>query len=216
MGKVPKTPHKVYTPGSAPNRKDEKKKGGRPKKQVMRKGTVRKGNYRSKYNEEALKKALLEVKAKRLSIRAASEKYGIPRTTIGDHIHSRVTKKVGRPTELEEEEERVLADRLLCLAKWGFPLDSKDTRMLIKNYLDAQDRKSRFVDNMPGQDWLDGFLARHEELVMRRASLIKRSRAHVTREDITSFFEHYSKVAEGIPPQNIWNYDETNLSDNPG
>ncbi len=30
------------------------------------------------------------------------------------------------------------------------------------------------------------------------------------------FFARYKKTAAGIPPENIWNYDETNLRDNPG
>lgn len=44
---------------------------------------------------------------------------------------------------------------------------------------------------------------------------IKRSRAAVSRADINSFFDNFSKTVEGVPPSNVINYDETNLSDDP-
>ena len=211
MGK-PK-PRKVFTPGTQP---DQPRKAGRPSKRKDKLGTSRKDNYKTKYSDGDLEMACADVKSKKLSIRAASIKYKVPRTTIGDHIMERVGAKLGRPTELTEEEEATIADRLVLMATWGFPMDSKDTRYLIKVYLDTEDRHTRFEDNMPGPDWLEGFMSRHPHLTMRRANLIKRSRGAVSREIVLNFFQHYSKVVEDIPPENIWNYDETNLRNNPG
>jgi len=74
----------------------------------------------------------------------------------------------------------------------------------------------RFPENRPGRDFMTGFLKRHPTLSVRKASMIKRSRAAVRREDVESFFENYKKVAEGVPPENVINYDETNLQENPG
>lgn len=51
---------------------------------------------------------------------------------------------------------------------------------------------------------------------MRKASLIKRSRAALRQEDVESFFVNWTRVAANVPPENIINYDETNLQDNPG
>lgn len=48
----------------------------------------------------------------------------------------------------------------MLAGKWGFPMDAKETRKLVKAYLDSQGRSTRFVDNMPGVDWLECFLAR--------------------------------------------------------
>ena len=45
---------------------------------------------------------------------------------------------------------------------------------------------------------------------------IKRNRAAVNQEDIINYFDNLTKVLEGVPPTNIINYDETNLSDDPG
>jgi hypothetical protein len=64
-------------------------------------------------------------------------------------------------------------------------------------------------------DFVRGFIARHKDLSVRKANLIKRSRAALSHEEINRFFDHYEKTAEGIPPENIFNCDETNLQDNP-
>jgi hypothetical protein len=45
---------------------------------------------------------------------------------------------------------------------------------------------------------------------------VKRSRAAVTREVVKDFFAKHTISAEGIPPSNIFNYDETYLQENPG
>lgn len=51
---------------------------------------------------------------------------------------------------------------------------------------------------------------------MRTASLIKRTRAALSHEQVNSFFDHYTRTAEGIDPDVIYNYDETNLRDDAG
>ena len=89
--------------------------------------------------------------------------------------------------------------------------------MMVKEFLNSKGFTTRFGrDNMPGKDWMTAFLKRHPEVTKRRANLLKRSRASVGPVEVTSFFDHWSKVVEGIPPENIWNYDETNFSEDPG
>ena len=68
---------------------------------------------------------------------------------------------------------------------------------------------------MPGRNWVKGFLNRHTRLAVRRANLIKRARAELSRETVEDFFNNYTQVAYDIPPENIFNYDETNLRDEP-
>lgn len=45
---------------------------------------------------------------------------------------------------------------------------------------------------------------------------IKRARAEVSRMDLTPYFDHLKKELDGVLPQCIINYDETNISDDPG
>ncbi len=78
-------------------------------------------------------------------------------------------------------------------------------------------RSTRFTDDLPGPDFTKGFLKRHLQLTVRVAHLIKRSRAAVSHYDVHDFFERFEKaVADIPPPQNLWNYDETNMRDNLG
>ena len=69
---------------------------------------------------------------------------------------------------------------------------------------------------MPGPDFVKGFMKRYPQLTVRTANMIKRSRAALSAKIIDDFFDHFERTAEGIPPENIYNYDETNLTDNPG
>ena len=59
-------------------------------------------------------------------------------------------------------------------------------------------------------------MRRHPDFSLRTTNPIKRARAGVSRETVQEFFDYYTKSVEGIPPENIINYDETNFSDNPG
>ena len=48
------------------------------------------------------------------------------------------------------------------------------------------------------------------------ANPLKRSRAAVSREEVKDFLDWWEKTTEGVPPENIWNFDESNLRDDPG
>jgi hypothetical protein len=117
---------------------------------------------------------------------------------------------------LSTEEEEMIVERLVLLGEWGFPMTTKDLCLLVKAYLDSLGKTTRFIDNLPGPDFIKGFMKRHPRLTVRTANMIKRSRAALSVDEVKAFFERYEKTAAGIPPENIWNYDETNLRDNPG
>jgi hypothetical protein len=55
-------------------------------------------------------------------------------------------------------------ESLLLLMKWGFPFSKKDLTLLVKDDLDRQVKKTRFVNNRPGPDCMEGFLRRHPQL----------------------------------------------------
>ena len=89
-------------------------------------------------------------------------------------------------------------------------------RKLVQDYLNSTGKKSHWLDNYPGDDWAHGFVKRRKDLSNRMSSLIKRSRAAVSREQVKEFIENYTNVAADIPPSNVFNYDETNLTEDPG
>ncbi|KAJ4433386.1 hypothetical protein ANN_15645 [Periplaneta americana] len=76
---------------------------------------------------------------------------------------------------------------------------------------------SRFKDNIPEIDWLKSFLNRHkDELKIRLNENIKRVRVAVDEETLQIYFEELNVSPQGVPPEGIINYDETNVCDDPG
>jgi len=70
---------------------------------------------------------------------------------------------------------------------------------------------------MPGRDFALSFLRRHKDILSQRlCQNIKRARTQVSRETINSYFNNLEKSLDNVLPENIINYDETNLSDDPG
>ena len=69
---------------------------------------------------------------------------------------------------------------------------------------------------MPGPDWVDSFMKRHKDAVVARfARNISHARASIDESVIKDFFENIKKELEGVPSSNIWNFNESNLLNDP-
>lgn len=71
-------------------------------------------------------------------------------------------------------------------------------------------------NNLPGNDWARSLLKRHSVIGQRIATNISRARAEVSPTTIAEYFENLENVVDTIPPENIFNYDESNLQDDLG
>lgn len=184
-------------------------------KQVM---DGKRGPYTTDKPMTKFQRACDEVKEGHLSVRGAASKYGFSKSTISDAVNRKHSKRQGGQTVLSAEEEACIVERLVILSQWGFPLDTFDLRILVKLYLDRRGiTVRRFKNNFPGWDWGYSFLKRHKhELSQRVAQNIKVCRAAVTPGAIRSYFANLEKTLKDVPPNCIINYDETNLSDDPG
>lgn len=171
-----------------------------------------------KPDPDNLAKAIAAIKTKKLSIRKAAAKFKIHYSVVYRHLKNKNLKPQGGQTALNPNEEAFIVSRLKICGDWGYPLDSFALRMLIKNYLDMSGKTiKRFNNNFPGKDFAYSFLKRHKkDLSHRMCQNVKRSRAAVSRETITEYFQRLETELKDIPPENIINYDETNLSDDPG
>ena len=70
---------------------------------------------------------------------------------------------------------------------------------------------------MPGEDWAKSFLKRHSTTLSKRISQnIEVFRASVGHETMKSYFSKLKAEIDGGPLYNIVNYNETNLTDDPG
>ena len=58
------------------------------------------------------------------------------------------------------------------------------------------------------------FIRRHR-LVTRQADNVKPERAYIKREQILQFCNNFKEEAKGVPACNIFNFDETNFTDDP-
>lgn len=127
-------------------------------------------------------------------------------------------RKHGGQTVLTDDEEKVLTSHLIALSTYGFPMTTLDLRALVQSYLIKIDRRvSVFRNNMPGHTWATSFLKRNKkELSERMSQNINRSRAAVDASVIQSFFTNLANEVKDVPPSHVWNFDETNVSDNPG
>ena len=72
-----------------------------------------------------------------------------------------------------------------------------------------------FKNNLPGNDWKAAFKKRHK-LTTRFTQNVKPTRAQAGPEAIKSFYERLEKVLEGMEADNIYNYDDTIITDDPG
>ncbi|XP_065650755.1 jerky protein homolog-like [Hydra vulgaris] len=72
----------------------------------------------------------------------------------------------------------------------------------------------KFKNNLPGPDWIKSFIVSNH-LTARIADYIKPARAEIDRNSVCSYFDELSITLQDFPKTNIFNYDETNVSDNP-
>lgn len=74
-----------------------------------------------------------------------------------------------------------------------------------------------FKDNIPDISFIYSFVKRNKkEISNRLCQNIKRRRTQVSGETLSEYFEHLQNELTGVLLENIINYDETNLSDDPG
>lgn len=174
--------------------------------------------YKS-YSNEQLQKAICAVQNSRCSIMQASKEFCVPKSTIGRKIkHRSLYTQPGHPPLFSSEEEKIFVEHLNLVSSWGYPFDTTDLRIIAKAYLDKIGRNVRQLpNNLPGRDWCTNFLKRQKDKLSHRLSAnISVKRAALTQEVIENFFVNARQTLENVTPECLVNYDETNLTDNPG
>lgn len=169
------------------------------------------------YDKAYVQRAVAAVRKGSMSMRKASEHYGVPFSTIQRRFHGHHPLKYGRQPVFTENQELRIRDSLEVCAKWGFPLKSTDIRGIVQQYLNKLGVvERRFKHNLPGLDWFKSFMKRNRDLTIKLAENTKRVRAALSYEVIQEYFENLGRTIKDIPPSNIVNYDETNFVDDPG
>lgn len=169
------------------------------------------------YTDEQLQEALQKIRSQEMSQRAAEEMYNIPRSTLKRKLKGLNLKKAGGQAIIDAVTERKFADYIITCSMFGFPLDSFDIRVLVKTHLDSTGVAIKnFKNNFPGVEWFRGFMKRNSNLTERMSANIKKQRAKISPQILNVFYDHLENELEGIPASHIYNFDETNLTDDPG
>ena len=171
-----------------------------------------------RYTNETLEVSLNLIENGDLSLKKAVRTYGIPISTLHNNVHCLHQKFVGRGTAFTHEEELAFVKHIITLYDWGFPLDNTVFRYLAKLYLDKVKRQvSCFKGNMPGPEWVKSFLQRRsDKLSERNSQNISTEKALVNSDVNTEFIGNLPETLKGVPSADIYSYNETNLSDDPG
>ena len=144
------------------------------------------------------------------------ENVHVPYGTVRNKVNGWHLKSSGGQTALSLNLEEAILQSLDQLTDWKVPFASITICCLVKAYLDKKrDTVLCFRQNMPGNDWLHGFIKRHN-LTKRIIDNVKAARAEVNHKIINSYFDKLEQWLKDVTPNNIYNHNETNISDDPG
>lgn len=179
----------------------------------------KKKDTENKWTTEQLHEAIEKVRKKELTLRAAAVTYGIPRSTLSDHLCGVSSKRYGGgSTVLTRNEEREIVVTCQILAEMGFLLTKGYVEVVVRDYLKGQDRSSVFGSSgLPGRSWWEFFLSRWPTLVQRNPQHLSRQRAQCAMQEVVDvFFERLKYLFQKTELVNapdlanrIWNCDET-------
>ena len=164
-----------------------------------------------KRNEERLQKAYEAVRDKKMTLRQASETFGVAKSTLHDRLSGKVLfgSRSGPPRLLTQNEEEALVTFLVHCASVGYPRSRKDVLVIVQGVLDKKGY-SRIVSH----GWWESFRKRHPDITIRKAEALSNPRyVCVTPEVINN----YSDLLEEMlidndlmeKPCQIFNCDES-------
>lgn len=175
------------------------------------------GNIPQETYEEAANKVLND----HVSIRAASNQYGICHVSLHRYVKSlrnNAQPNVGYRAHnkvFSVEQETELGRYVQNAAKLYFGLSTRDMRKLAYQFASVNELKHPTnwdALGMASKDWLTAFLKRNPYLSIRTAESTSLARAmNFNKENVRRFFDNLADVFDRhhFEPQNIYNVDET-------
>ena len=169
-----------------------------------------------KHSSETIKKALVDHE-KGMSFWNSSRKHAVPIAVMCRRYQNPNMKTHAGQTAPSKELEKYMAEKIAVCAMWGYPLDNFDVRYFVKGDLDKRGIGINcFKNNMLSKEWVESFVKANSDLLSHRiCQNINPFRASVSPEIVEKFFVNFAQNIEGVPSQNMLNYDQTNLSDDP-
>ena len=175
-----------------------------------------------KWTMEQLQAALEEVRSSKgkASIHGTAKRYGIPPTTLYDHLKHTASKiGAGKPTILTHDEEKEIIYCCQVLQEVGFGLTRDNVASIVAGYLANTGRTNPFTNGIPGRDWWTRFQKCWPSLVQRKPQHLPKQRALAGNPvAVREYFEKVERLLQeqGIEDahdldQRMWNCDETGM-----
>lgn len=172
-----------------------------------------------KYSLEDLKKAIDDVKTKKLTLGKAAEAFNIPKTTIFDYLKKKVIKqpRSGRKPLFTDDQETQLVDYIIKCSKLYYGLTIKKIRQIAYQYAEKNKLPHKFdrVKQLAGKDWYYNFMKRHPSISLRTPEATSLNRITAFNEtDVKIFYDNLQAIQNKhhIQPDKIFNVDETGIS----
>lgn len=170
---------------------------------------------RAKWSEDMMEEALQLLRMGH-SQESVSQRCGIPRRTLRNHLKSGSTKRVlGAKPILTEQQENDLAEKIIRFAQRGFPLTSKVLRRSVYKFCERLNIQHKFNKDkqLAGKEWYRAFLRRHPNISRRKAQQLNPARAQkLNRFIVDDYFQKLENLLDrtGLKhsPANIYNMDE--------
>ena len=128
------------------------------------------------------------------SFRKVSKDVNIPKSTLLRwQQNPNISIGAGRPPILTAAEEDLIVNALLYTAKCGFPQNREWLKDMVQSFVKHIGRKSTFLKDRPGIDWIVLFEKRnHARLTKRKPEILSTSGAKgLTRTNVANFYKMY-------------------------
>ena len=180
---------------------------------------------RGLWTEENMKKAINDVRSGILRIREASERYSVPKSTLGDRL-----KSIGTGNELQikpslgyfqstftEEQDQELYNHIKILDSQLMPLNKNEFLKLVFQFAEELKIHNQFNKDkrMAGKDFYYQFMKRHPDLSLRSAESTSLQRATgFNKQQVDLFYDKLTALLTkfSFSPSRIFNADETGVS----
>ena len=182
----------------------------------MMNGAIEK-KKRKRASPEDIETAVRQVKTGRMTVRQASATYGVPKSTLGDHITGkRVRTSKGQEPYLGKELEDRLAAWLIKMARIGFGQTKEQLFGKAQQLVTQLGIATPFPNGRPMDNWYRCFMNRYPELSKRQPMILSKKRAGISREAVNQWFdelhEYITDIGHGdilTQPTRMFNADET-------
>ena len=117
-----------------------------------------KKSTKNNWSDGQLAAAMHAVQHGLLSVRGASAKFNIPKSTLHNHLSGTSSKRYGgASTIMTASKEKEIVCSCIVMQELGFPLHKELVSRLIRDFLADWDRASIFTKGVPGSAWCSGF-----------------------------------------------------------